>query len=85
MVVVIHQMHVGALAMQRIKRVVPDAEECFGWQIVFRNLVQVFVVAVGHVNIVESAIRLVNTVDGLVFVVVVVGVFDEILRVDDFV
>ena len=78
-------MVVCSFAVPWIEGVVADHVECFFGKVVLDHVVEVFVVAVGEVHVVEAASWFVDSVFGLVFGDVVVGIELEIFGENHFV
>ena len=82
-VAVVHQVGVLALAVRRVEGVIADHRQALVGEVVLDDVVEILVVAPGHVDVVQPAARLVDPALGLVFGHVPVGVVLEELVEDD--
>src|SRR5947199_6535750 len=81
----VHQVRVFPLTMRRIKGMIANHVERFGWKIILYDVIEIFVVTPGKMHLIKTAPVRVDTCARLVAAFGVVGIFGKELVEDDFI
>ena len=73
-IVIVHEVLVGVLTVLRVEGVVADHVQSRFRDVVFDHVVQVLIVAPGHVHIVQATVGFVYTVGGIVAFILAIRV-----------
>src|ERR1043165_5985543 len=84
-ILVVHQELIIILAVRRIEGMIPDHVESFSREMIFDDMIEVFVVSPGEVHLVQPATFCVNADSRLETWLAAVGIVAEILMKDDIV
>src|SRR5690348_16205047 len=76
-------MTVCPVSMRGVKRVIPEHVLGFFWQVFTRRLIDVFIMPKGKVDLIESTVRLVDSILGLVVSDFAIRVGGEEFRKDN--